>query len=179
MIIEHLKERHLDISLYSSIEIVEELEQAYFYLYNLSGQIVGFQCYSPLKPKRLKAEDIYRRYYTYITKEYKSIKATAFGLEILDLKKDKVIFLVEGVFDAVRLHKLGFQALALLGSDALRLREQLLLLGCTLIPVCEGDEAGQKLQKLATSKEVIFLPEGEDVSSLEHKELVAIFKKFG
>jgi len=177
-ITKHLKERHLDITLYNSIYISEENSKAYFFLYNLSGQIVGYQCYSPLLPKRdHKALDSERRYHTKITKECNKVKLTSFGLDILDPSK-RDIFLVEGVFDACRLHSLGLNSLALLCSDVDYLKSFLFSLGYKLIPVCEGDESGLKLSSLATSDEIIYLKKGIDIGDMSKDEIDLIFSKY-
>jgi hypothetical protein len=42
----HLKQRHLDLELHRPI-LDEELNIATFLLYNLSGQLVGYQQYQP------------------------------------------------------------------------------------------------------------------------------------
>lgn len=77
----HLKERHFDVTDYSSVFVSEEHGKVYFYLYGFSGKMVGFQCYTPKQPKRAHhLEDEYRRYYTYLTKECSTVKKTAFGL---------------------------------------------------------------------------------------------------
>lgn len=177
-ILEHLEERHLDTTKYPSLFISEEHRKAYFFLYNLSGQIVGYQCYSPELPKRdNRAEEFEKRYYTYLTKPSKDIMLTAFGLDILDPKKRK-IFLVEGIFDACRLHSLGLNALALLCSDIGFLEGFLTSLGYELIPVCEGDEAGKKLAKLSTHGECIFLEEGYDLGDMLSEDIEKLFLRF-
>lgn len=174
----HLKERHFSVESYSTVFVSEEHGKAYFMLYGFGGELVGYQCYTPLLPKRAnRLEDHERRYYTYLTKEAGEIKKTAFGLETIT-PETKEIFLTEGVFDACRLHELGLCALALLGSDVEHLKEQLFLLGIKLIPVCEGDEAGLKLAKLATSEEVIHLPEGKDLGDMELSTIKSIFMKY-
>jgi len=47
----HLKHRHLDLELHRPI-LDEELNIATFLLYNLSGQLVGYQQYNPLGDKK-------------------------------------------------------------------------------------------------------------------------------
>ena len=174
----HLEKRHLDISKYPSLYISEEHGKAYFWLYNLSGMIIGYQCYTPSLPKRgHHLEDHERRYCTRMTKVDGSIMLTAFGLDILDPSK-RDIFVVEGIFDACRIHSLGLNALAVLCSDIDFLSDFLKSLGYRLIPVCEGDEAGAKLSKLATHKETIYLKEGYDLGDLTEKEVFDIFSKY-
>lgn len=177
-ITEHLKKRHFEIELYESVFVSEEKGKVYFMLYSFSGVLVGYQCYTPYLPKRgSHLEDFERRYYTQIGKEGDTVKKTAFGLETIK-KETKVVFLVEGVFDACRLHKLGLSALALLGSDVGHLKEQLSLLGVKLIPICEGDEAGKKLAELSTHEEVIYLEEGVDLGDMDETEIEIIFSKY-
>lgn len=177
-ITEHLKERHFEIELYSTVHVSEEHGKAYFMLYGFSGELVGFQCYTPEQPKRAShLEDCERRYYTYITKEHELIKKTVFGLETIK-PETKLLFVVEGVFDACRLHSRGFAAVALLGSDIAHLKEQLFLLGIKLVPICEGDEAGHKLAGLATHEEVIYLPEGKDLGDMTEIEITKALKGY-
>ncbi len=174
----HLKERHLEVSEYSTIYLCEELGKVYFYLYGFSGEFVGYQCYTPSSPKRAGyLEDAERRYHTFLGKEGESVKKTAFGLETIT-ETTTEIFVTEGVFDACRLHKLGLSAIALLGSDIGHLKEQLFLLGIKLIPVCEGDTAGLKLAALATHEEVIYLEEGYDLGEMEESEIIKLVKKY-
>ena len=82
--------RELNPSLYSG---VTEHNNVYtFPLWNLSGQLVG--------------------YFTYLPKSTN----TAWGLELLNPEKPYLL-VVEGVFDAVKLHNLGVNALAVLAND--------------------------------------------------------------
>lgn len=174
----HLKKRHFSIEKYESVHVSEEHGKVYFMLYGFGGEIVGYQCYTPSLPKKAnRLEDHERRYHTYLRKDELGVRTTAFGLERIT-PETKVIFLTEGVFDACRIHELGLCALALLGSDVEHLKEQLFLLGIKLIPVCEGDEAGKKLEKLATTEEVIYLEEGRDLGDLEEEEIKLIFEKY-
>jgi hypothetical protein len=48
----HLKQRHLDLELHRPI-LDEELNIATFLLYNLSGQLVGYQQYNSLGDKKV------------------------------------------------------------------------------------------------------------------------------
>lgn len=177
-IITHLKERHFHIEKYTTVTVSEELGKAFFMLYGFGGELVGYQCYTPHQPKRANhLEDIERRYYTYLSKEHTEVKKTVFGLETIK-PETKIIFIVEGVFDACRLHNLGLCALALLGCDIEHIKEQLFLLGIKLVPVCEGDEPGKKLEKLATHEEVIYLPEGLDLGDMTEESILETFKKY-
>lgn len=174
-ITEHLKKRHFHIEKYSSVHVSEEHGKAYFMLYGFSGEVVGYQCYTPENPKKgSHLTDAERRYCTYITKEDGAVKRTAFGLERIT-PETKTIYIVEGVFDACRLHELGLCALALLGSDIEAIKEQFFLLGRELVPVCEGDEAGLKLSGLSTHGRVVYLPTGMDLGDMTGREIKSLF----
>lgn len=145
-----------------------------FGLWNLSGQLVGYQQYKPFAPKTRSNHPKESRYYTYYSKEAGLGKTTAWGLETL--RRDLPVFLCEGIFDACRLHKVGLPALALLGSDPVHLRQWLGLLSQPLISVVQGDRAGKKLAKYGD--DAILLPNGHDVGSLDEEGFLEIFNKF-
>ena len=175
----HLKERYVNTDLYKNLVVSEEEFTATFMLWNLSGQLVGYQQYKPFRvktSKELNPREL--RYFTYVTKyDNKNQMTTAFGLDLLDYNK-KYVFVCEGVFDAVRLHNLGLNALALLSCNPKQLKSWLWSFGFVVVPVCEGDDAGKKLAKLANTKEVVFLPENKDLGDLSNEEVFNFFKKY-
>jgi hypothetical protein len=86
------------------------------------------------------------------------------------LERPGPVYLVEGLFDACRLHALGLPALAALSNDPGRdFVERLRATGRNFIALCDGDSAGAKLAKYA--REFRLCPDGEDVSSLTEEEL--------
>ena len=158
--------------------ISEEEECVTFPLWSLSGCMVGYQTYKPYAEKKGK-ELIKRRYYTKLTRaDGKHVALTAFGLHLLPTSKRKPLFVVEGIFDAAKLHKLGLPCLALLTSSTEYLKSWLWSLGFEIIPICEGDEAGLKLSTLSTSGRSIFLPEGKDLGELSEKETLKFVEKY-
>jgi len=179
-LLSHLKERKLNLELYSHY-LCEDGTSVTFPLWNLSGQMVGFQQYTPNKPKSDKSlTPREQRYFTLLTKtegKKQSQMLSAFGLDLLN-KKQKYVFVCEGVFDACRLHNKGLNALALLACDPKPLKSWLWSMGYVVVPVCEGDEAGKKLQSLANSELKLFLPEGKDLGDLTEKELEEQFSFF-
>lgn len=134
LMLDHLIKRHMNIGLYSGAYVDDV--SATFALWNLSGQMVGYQTYRPDKPK-LRGRDFdpaEMRYYTYISRYGGADPAiTAWGLETLYWPGP--VFLCEGIFDACRLHSHGFSALALLGSNPIHLRSWLNTLPHKLISV--------------------------------------------
>ena len=157
---EHLAQRRLLPELYSNASVDEESGVATFALWSMTGQMVGFQQYRPGAPKSglEKARD--QRYFTFLRKEgEKHTALSAFGVELLD-RKQRVLFMAEGVFDVSPLHQRGVNALDVLTINPKPLKGWLRSMGYYLVSLCEGDKAGRKLAGLAD--ESVFLPEETD-----------------
>ena len=125
-------------------------ETATFLLYNLSGQIVGYQRYRPGASKEGRNDEAFR-YFTHRTDTMhhgnrRTLAIAAWGLESFAYRDD-VLFLVEGIFDAVKLHNLGLPAIAVLANDPKHLAGWLRLLPRRLIVVADPDEGGAKLRE--------------------------------
>jgi DNA primase len=129
-------DREMDIYRYS---VSYNKETACFLLYNLSGKIVGYQQYRPSAPKSYKNNPKSGRYFTYCKNNI-----GVFGLESFNYRTD-VLFVVEGVFDSVKLHNLGFSAIATLTNNPKHLSSWLNSLGRITISVSDNDAAGNKL----------------------------------
>lgn len=141
-VLEHLKDRHLDVELHRPM--VDEVDRvATFYLYNLSGQVVGYQQYRPEGLKKPNNNPKEGKYFTYS----KQPTLAVFGVESLHLTPH-VVFLVEGVFDAARLTAKGVSALAVLSNNSGKdLSNWLMMLNRKVVAVCDNDAAGRKLAK--------------------------------
>lgn len=138
---EHLKSRHLDFDLHRPM-LDEEEGVATFYLWNLSGQLVGYQQYRPLGVKKPQNNPKEGKYYT-----YRSLPTVAvWGVE--SLKNPGSLFVCEGVFDACRLTEKGCAAVAVLSNNTgWDLKNWLSMLNRRVVAVCDNDEAGKKLAK--------------------------------
>ena len=139
---QHLKTRHMDVELHHPV--VDEVERvATFYLWNLSGQLVGYQQYRPEGEKKPNNNPREGKYYTY----RKQPTVVVWGVESLHLTPH-VVFLTEGVFDAARLTERGVSALAILSCNTgWDLRNWLSMLNRKVVAVCDGDKAGAQLAK--------------------------------
>lgn len=167
---EHLQQRHMDIDLHRPV-IDEENRVATFFLYNLSGQIVGYQQYRPDADKKPQNNPKEGRYYTY----RKQPTVAVFGVESLHLSPC-VVFLTEGIFDAARLTEKKCSALAVLSNDPSNdLKNFLFFLGRKVIAVCDNDVAGKKLAKFAD--EAIFT-EDKDLGDSDQKFVDDLVKKY-
>lgn len=112
----HLIERNMNPSLY---RVSYDLEAGLvtFFLYNLSGQIIGYQKYNPNADKEKRNDPKNGRYYTYLPK----LTDGVFGLETLNYNVE-TIYIVEGIFKAGTLHRLGYNSIAVLGNSPKRLK---------------------------------------------------------
>jgi hypothetical protein len=135
----HLKSRDIDFNLHKPIV---SKDSATFICYNLSGQLVGWQRYSPNK-ESMCSNDLDGRYYTYRSSSHISI----FGLETYNLNT-KCIFITEGIFDSARLTKRGATAFALLtNSPNSSMLNFLACLPQRIVAICDNDKGGDFLRK--------------------------------
>lgn len=169
----HLRRRHLDLELHRPV-VDEQERAATFYLYNLTGQLVGYQQYRPdctKSPQKLGPKQA--RYFTYRKQPTHGV----FGVESLPLSTGP-IFLTEGVFDAARLTRRGQSALAVCCNDPQRdLKNWLQCLGRRVVVVADNDEAGRKLVKFGDFFE--FCPEkGQDLGDSPEDFITYLLSKY-
>lgn len=155
-----------------------------FPLYNLSGKLVGFHHYNPIGYKgagSYKAE--IKKYITEVTKENDNPKVrqlAVYGLHTLDERP--YVFIVEGIFDAVKLMRLGYPVLAVFTNDPKPLRNFFYLLSKRIIVIADSDVKSRQLEDLKRmSDEVHHVSEEyddlgnmplEEVDKFIHKILV-------
>lgn len=138
---DHLLERNMDPSLYR-VNYDTENGVITFFLYNLSGQLVGYQKYNPSATKQKNNHPTECRYYTYLPKHTDGV----FGLDILN-KSVRDIYVVEGIFKAATLHRLGYNSIAVLGNSPKRLKPWFKIMRQTwnLIGIGDSDKGGKLL----------------------------------
>ncbi len=154
---QHLKDRGLDFKR-TKVFMDTKTNTAMFMLYNLSGKLVGYQQYNPngsksisysnKNNKNLELRDL-MKYYSYITMENDRTKQIAvYGLESYN-PKSKVLFAVEGIFDAIKLHNQGLSAVAVLANDPKPFKEWFDILPQKIIVIQDNDDnkSGNKLAK--------------------------------
>jgi hypothetical protein len=149
----------------------EENQVATFLLYGLTGKLLGYQQYRPLADKKGQGKYDPRelRYFTYLTKAGPNADSVAvFGTDRFNWK-NRVVYLVEGVFDACKLHNLGQNAFAVLCNNPVQMRAFLRALGMKVVGVLDGDAAGSALAKLCD--EVFVCPAGRDPGDMTETEL--------
>lgn len=167
---QHLLERHVDLDLHRPF-IDEENSIATFLLYNLSGQICGYQQYRPHASKENHNDPRVGRYFTRRTNNTTAV----FGLESLK-KNTNTVFIVEGIFDATRLTERGACALAMLSNNpSLTVANFLYALGKRVIAICDSDSAGKRLAKFG---DVAVFTSGKDLGASTNEEIESIIQRF-
>ena len=170
-VLEHLKDRHVDLNLHRPW-IDEDERVAVFYLYNLSGSIIGYQQYRPDADKVKDNHPKEGRYFTY----RKQPTLAVWGVESLHLTPH-VVFLTEGVFDAARLTQRGYSALAVLTDDPTKdLRNWLSMLHRKVVAVCDNDKAGRRLAKFG---DVAVFTEDKDLGEATDEYVTRLLETYG
>jgi hypothetical protein len=138
---QHLISRGMDPSLYGPA-LDDENRVATFYLYNLSGQIAGYQQYRPEGSKKNNNDPREGKYFTRAGFQ----KNVVFGLEFHN-PNDRRMFVTEGIFKAGVLHRLGYNAIAVLGGTPKPLRPWFFAMegNFDMIAIGDPDSTGQKL----------------------------------
>lgn len=167
----HLKERGIDPDK-TQLIIDEESGDTFFFLYNFSGQMVGYQKYNPAYDKKGQSskklgDPRKTKYYNWVGDEPDGKKIAVWGLESINLTTDKYIFITEGIFDIARAHEAGFPGVAVLCNDPNpQLGFWLKTLPQTKIVIYDNDvnKAGEKLIKLGDY--AFCVPKGKDLNDL-------------
>ena len=166
----HLKERGIDPDK-TQLIIDEESGDTFFFLYNFSGQMVGYQKYNPKYDKKGQSskklgDPRKTKYYNWVGDEPEGKKIAVWGLESINIT-DKYIFITEGIFDIARAHEAGFPGVAVLCNDPNpQLGFWLKTLPQTKIVIYDNDvnKAGEKLIKLGDY--AFCVPKGKDLNDL-------------
>lgn len=164
---EHLKERYLNIDLYSCIMVFDDV--IIFPLWNLSGQMIGYQQYRPGADKKQKNDPREGKYYTSLHGDKNEKPLAMWGLESYSYRSN-VLILTEGIFDACRMHNNGIPAVALLTGSYKHFRNWLYCQPRKIFKV-DDDHASQ-----LGPYENLDLPEGRsdlgECSSAEVKDII-------
>lgn len=167
-----LRERGCNPDDYNVI-IDDENGVSTFLLYTLTGKLAGFQQYRPGMEKNVaKARAQYGkdfdlrllRYYTYVPEKEFAI----FGFDRFDWRKGP-IYVVEGIFDAIALHNIGVNAIAVFGNNPLFLYAFKGACGQRLVAVCDNDAAGFDLARYCDG--YVVCPAGKDPAEMTAQEL--------
>jgi len=167
----HLMRRHLNLDLHRPV--LDDVNRVVtFYLYNLSGQLVGYQQYRPEGEKKPNNNPKEGKYFTYRQQSTLAV----WGVESLHLNNN-VVFLTEGLFDAARLTNRGYSAVAALSnSPTSDLRNWLTCLHKKVVAVCDNDVAGRKLAKFG---DVAVFTTDKDLGDSDEEYVTYLITTFG
>jgi DNA primase len=168
-IVENLQSRHMDIPRPGLI-LDETNNIATFWLYNLSGELVGYQRYNPNADKQ-KKNDPKGRYYNYIVPEGQKKKIAMWGMESLSLNS-RILFVTEGIFDANRVHLAGFPCVAILTNNNPSFKAWFKATGRRVIAILDNDKAGEKVGGLVHESYVVPEPY-KDLDEMPQSEVEA------
>lgn len=171
MIKQHLISR--GVKDFTGVTLCEDVNLAYFWLYNLFGQIAGYQQYNPNGTKNISRKEMNPRdqkYYTYLSEHlfWEGNKSCFWGTQFYNHNK-KDVFLVEGIFDAVKIINEGYNAFATLNNDPRIAKNYIKLLKDrhNIIVIADNDAAGRKLLKYGDSS---YVCEGHDLGDMTQEE---------
>lgn len=168
----HLSKRGIDTKK-TQLIIDEENGDTYFFLYNLTGQMVGYQKYNPKYDKKGQnskslGDPRKTKYYNWVGEEDRSKKIAVWGLESYTWA-DKYLFITEGIFDIARAHQAGYPGIAVLCNDPNpQLGFWLKTLPQTKIVIYDNDKAGEELRKLGDYS--FSIEDGKDLNDLTPEE---------
>lgn len=166
---EHLLSRNYDPALYLNQTVDDENNLLTVHIYNLDGKFTGYQRYNPLGSKKNIPYDE-AKYYTYTMKGEKAF----WGLETIDYSKD-TLYVVEGLFKASALHRLGLNAICVFGNNAKHLSDVLLSFNMSLVAVCDNDAAGLMLGRGIERMGGSYVVFNKDLDEYDLSELELIF----
>lgn len=150
-VLEHLHSRSLDTNLHR-VWVSEELQCASFPIWNLSGTLLGYQRYRPGASKALNNDPREGRYFTRLVNGDVGV----WGLESWSLSD--TLFITEGIFDAARLTRRGYSAIATFSNDvSSSLKRWLWVVRSSrrVVAVCDNDVAGSKLARYGSTHHVV------------------------
>lgn len=140
------------------------------YIYNLSGEIIGYQRYN-WRADKFKNNDPKGRYYTYVSKVDNKTELCVMGLETFDSRRH-IIYVVEGGFEQASAVSCGFNCVATLTNTTKRIDGWLKTNHLTSVALCQPDKASMLLAR--NTDYHIVLP--KDLDDLTYDELQELIK---
>jgi len=173
---DNLKERGVDTSK-TRVIVSEEENTAAFLLYNSSGQLVGYQQYRPGASKSQNNDPKAGRYFTFLGDEGKGKKIGVWGLETIT-PSTQTVYIVEGIFDAIKIANLGKAVLAVFTNNPKHLTNWLYSLSMKIIAILDNDESevGKKLGRFASESYITPEPY-KDLGDMPQSEVSSFIKE--
>ena len=170
-VLQNLRSRYFDMNLHT-VWVDEDEGVATFPLWNLSGQLVGYQQYRPSANKKKDNHPKMSRYFTY----RKNKVVGVWGLESWNLSD--TLFVTEGTFDACRLTARGCSAVAVLSNDLDSSTQKWLYAVRSsrfVVAVCDNDAAGRRLARYGHVAHVV---ENGDLGDATDEYVTKLVKEY-
>lgn len=171
-VLENLKSRHFNMKVHK-VWVDEEEGVATYPLWNLTGQMVGYQQYRPSATKKKDNHPRESRYFSW----RKDKVVGVWGLESWNFSN--TLFVTEGTFDAARLTDRGYSAVATLSNDVDSSLARWLWTvrkSRPVVAVCDNDSAGRKLAKLGNTSHV--MTDGKDMGEASDEYVTNFLKEY-
>jgi hypothetical protein len=139
----HLHDRHFSMNLH---RVWLSENTATVPLWNLSGQLVGYQQYRPLGSKEFNNDPREGKYFTRLERD----RVGVWGLESWDFSD--TLFVCEGLFDACKVTWLGYSALAVFSNQLGKTTANwmnVLKSHRRVVALCDADSVGLQLAEYA------------------------------
>lgn len=130
----HLRDRGLNIDLYPFAGV--EADVVRFPMYDFGGRMTGYYQYRPHGDKKAQNHPVFGKYFSRVTKG----EIGVFGLESFLFSRH--IYLVEGLFKAATLHRLGYTAIHVNANSPKAMLPQLKLLNRPFSAIGDNDPEG-------------------------------------
>lgn len=170
--LQHLQDRYYDVRHFPILGANDTERSITFPLWNLSGQLVGYQVYRPDADKTKKNDPREGRYFTRV----KDQRIGVWGLE--SFYDSEELFIFEGIFDASKVNDLcHVSTIAITTSTASpQLKGWLWMLRQQrpVISVGDGDPGGLKMKSLGHRFHQ--MPEGIDMGDSSEDDVRKIIK---
>lgn len=167
----HLASRKFNPSLYSNVCVDNENRVMTVYMYTDTGICKGYQQYRPDADKLAKNSPRDGRYFTWVTDGY----FASWGAETMIYRPD-VVIIVEGIFDACRLHNFGIPALATFGSYNTQFKNYLACLSRSVYTINDRNGVNSKFKCF---KNLEIPNHRNDVGECSDTELLQLLTKEG
>lgn len=171
-VLENLKSWHFNTNVHT-VWVDEDEGVATYPLWNLTGQMVGYQQYRPAANKKKDNHPRESRYFSW----RKDKVVGVWGLESWNFSN--TLFVTEGVFDAARLTGRGYSAVATLSNDVDPAMVRWLWTVRKFRPVvavCNNDSAGRKLAKCGHVAHV--MSDGKDMGEASDEYVTNFLKDY-
>ena len=149
--LDHIQSRGPIDNIYHYMDIEQEILSFPIWA---GKKLIGYQKYNWRADKTKNNDYKNGRYYTWVSEAYRN--SYFYGSEYY--RGQSTIYLVEGIWDAIRILNAGYCAFALLGSTPSKQTKGIfnMFWKCNLVAICDNDGAKESISRIADNR--LYLP---------------------